>query len=50
MLKIYKIGSLTYQFEEGTQPDGAVEVTAAKKAVTPQNKAVRPANKRGARK
>ena len=48
MLKIYKIGNLTYQFEEGKQPSSAVEV---KKAET-KNKAVKPANKsaRGTRK
>lgn len=41
MLKLYKIGELIYQYEEGHQPDGAVEV----KAVKPANKAVKPANK-----
>ena len=44
MLKIYKIGNLTYQFEEGKQPSSAVEV---KKAET-KNKAVKPANKSAA--
>ena len=29
MLKIYKIGNLTYQFEEGKQPSSAVEVKKA---------------------
>lgn len=41
MLKRYKIGGLTYQYEEGTQPEGAVEVKAEK----PANKAKAPANK-----
>lgn len=50
MLKIYKIGVLTYQFEEGTQPAGAVEVKA-EKTVKPANKAATPKNKsaRGAK-
>lgn len=43
MLKIYKYNGLTYQFEEGEQPEGAVEVKAeppkADKAVKPANKA-----------
>lgn len=43
MLKEYIVNGLTYQFEEGEQPDGAVEVKA--KAVEPSNKAVKPANK-----
>lgn len=39
MLKIYKVGQLTYQFEEGEQPDDAVEVKpTAVKAVKPVNK------------
>ena len=43
MLKIYKLSNgRTYQFEEGKQPAGAVEV---KKAVEPSDKAVKPANK-----
>ena len=41
MLKIYEYNGLTYQFEEGKQPAGAVEVKAAK---TPA-KQVKPANK-----
>ena len=44
MLKIYKIGNLTYQFEEGKQPSSAVEGKKAEtknKAVKPENKAVR---------
>lgn len=41
MLKIYKVGNLTYQFEEGEQPSSAVEV----KKTEPKNKAARPANK-----
>ena len=53
MLKVYKFQGLTYQFEEGKQPAGAVLVDAPKvKAVEPENKAVKPVNKsaRGARK
>ena len=43
MLKRYMINGKEWQFEEGTQPAGAVEVK--KKAAEPQNKAVKPANK-----
>jgi len=45
MLKIYEYKGLTFQFEEGEQPDGAVEV---KKKAEPSEKAakvVKPANK-----
>ncbi len=42
MLKEYIVNGLRYQYEEGTQPDGAVEV---KKAVEPSNKAKKPVNK-----
>ena len=48
MLKIYMVNGLTYQFEEGEQPEDAVEVKAVeppKKAAEPENKAVKPANK-----
>lgn len=42
MLKQYIFNGKQYQFEEGEQPDGAVEI----KAVEPSNKAVKkPANK-----
>lgn len=41
MMKDYIVGGKQYQFEEGTQPESAVEV----KKVEPQNKAVKPANK-----
>lgn len=47
-LKIYKVGELTYQFEEGTQPAGAMEVKAQKpqaKSRVPRNKARAPKNK-----
>lgn len=50
-LKIYKVGELTYQFEEGTQPAGAVEVKAEKpqtKQRTPRNKQRTPKNKAAA--
>lgn len=42
-LRIYKVGALTFQFEEGQQPAGAVLVEDAKPA--PARKAARPANK-----
>lgn len=45
MLKIYIVNGLTFQFEEGEQPEGAVEVVEKKKAVDPSDKAVKPANK-----
>lgn len=39
MLKIYRIGSHLYQYEEGEQPEGAVEVKAEeKKAEPPKDK------------
>ena len=38
MLKIYKIGNHLYQYEEGEQPEGAVEVKAEEKKVVPQTK------------
>lgn len=41
MLKEYIINGKQYQYEEGEQPEGAVEV----KAVEPPKKAVKPANK-----
>ena len=41
MLKIYRIGSHLYQYEEGEQPEGAVEV---KRGET-DNKAKKPVNK-----
>lgn len=46
-LKIYRVGNLTFQYEEGSQPAGAVEVKpepkpkakpAANKAAKVQNK------------
>ena len=48
MLKNYRIGNYIYQYEEGKQPAGAVEVKpeTEKKAVEPENKAVKPANKK----
>ena len=49
MLKIYAINGRKYQFEEGKQPEGAVEVIRtvepSEKAAEPKNKAVKPANK-----
>ena len=41
MLKQYIVNGKQYQYEEGEQPEGAVEV----KAVEPPKKAVKPANK-----
>lgn len=45
MLKRYIVNGLEFQYEEGEQPKGAVEVRPEKKAAAPQNKAVKPANK-----
>jgi len=47
MLKQYIVNGKQYQYEEGEQPEGAVELNAPKekKAVEPSNKAVKPANK-----
>ena len=42
MLKIYEYNGLTFQYEEGKQPEGAVEVKQTKK---PAAKQERPANK-----
>lgn len=42
MLKHYIVNGKEYQFEEGRQPEGAIEL---KKAVDPSDKAVKPANK-----
>ena len=44
MLKIYEIDGKLWQFEEGEQPAGAVEVKR-KAAEPPKNKAAKPANK-----
>ncbi len=41
MLKDYIVNGKQYQFNEGEQPEGAVEV----KAVKPSTKVVKPANK-----
>lgn len=52
MLKHYIYNGVEWQFEEGEQPAGAVElkrtVEPSKKAAGPANKAVKPANKRKA--
>ncbi len=40
MLKIYEYNGAIFQFEEGEQPESAVEVTAK-----PPEKAAKPANK-----
>ena len=45
MLKRYIVNGLEFQYEEGEQPAGAVEVKPEKKSAEPQNKAVKPANK-----
>lgn len=50
MLKNYMVGGKCFQFEEGQQPAGAVEVNAAKpseKAAQTEDKAARPANRAG---
>ncbi len=41
MLKIYEYNGYMFQYEEGTQPKGAVEVKQAKTA----NKQAKPTNK-----
>jgi hypothetical protein len=43
-LKLYRVGRLTFQFEEGSQPVGA-EPVEEKKAEA-KNKAKRPTNKK----
>lgn len=48
MLKDYIVNGKQYQYEEGEQPEGAVEVKKAeppKKAVKPANKARKAATK-----
>lgn len=47
MLKIYIVNGRTYQFEEGEQPEDAIEVKAepSGKAEKPEVKAAKPANK-----
>lgn len=51
MLKIYEYNGLTFQWEEGEQPEGAVEVKQAApvtKEVKPTNKARRTRTKKAA--
>lgn len=46
-MKIYEYNGLTFQYPEGKQPKGAVEVkvaTPANKSVTPENKGVKDAD------
>lgn len=45
MLKKYMYKGKEWQYEEGEQPKGAVEIRPAKKAAEPLNKLVRPSNK-----
>lgn len=48
MMKIYLVNGFTRQFEEGTQPEGAVEVkteSPENKAAAASTKAKKPANK-----
>jgi hypothetical protein len=45
MLKQYIFNGHQYQYEEGEQPEGAVELKAKAKAVEPPAKAKEPANK-----
>ncbi len=48
MLKNYLFNGVQFQFEEGEQPKGAVELNTVKpseKAVKPEDKAVKPSNK-----
>lgn len=44
-LKIYRVGSLTFQYEEGNQPKGAVEVKPETKAKPAANKTAKAQNK-----
>lgn len=44
MLKHYMYNGCEWQYEEGEQPEGAVEVVK-KKAVEPSDKAKKPVNK-----
>ena len=46
MLKRYIVNGMEFQYEEGEQPAGAVEVKPEEKAAEPLNKAVKPANKK----
>ena len=53
MLKQYIVNGKQYQYEEGEQPEGAVElkkkaVQPSEKVAKPVNKAAKPANKRKA--
>ena len=43
MLKQYIVNGKQYQYEEGEQPEGAVELK--RKTVQPSEKAAKPANK-----
>lgn len=52
MLRIYRVGEYTYQYEEGEQPEGAVLVDdkhakehPAEKAKAPRNKSKKTENK-----
>ena len=45
MLKEYIFNGLTFQFEEGQQPSGAVEVKSKKAVDPPKKEAPKPANK-----
>jgi hypothetical protein len=48
MLKNYFYNGRQFQYEEGSQPEGAVEVKAVeppRKETEPKSKAVKPANK-----
>ena len=45
MLREYRYMGLTFQFEEGQQPEGAEPVEPEKKAKRPANKSRKPADK-----
>lgn len=45
MLKIYEYNGRTFQFEEGEQPEGAIELKAQPPEKAAPAKAVKPANK-----
>jgi len=46
VLKRYIVNGMEFQYDEGEQPAGAVEVKPEEKAAEPLNKAVKPANKK----
>ena len=45
MMKHYLVNGIQRQYEEGTQPEGAIEVVSVKVKTDPENKAKKPSNK-----